>query len=124
VFVVLDVVQYLGIEVGLVRIVDGSGLGEGSLVFVCVLSDLFVFVVSDCEFWLCLLFVGLLVVGFIGMFLYWFIVVGFYCVVGVVCVKIGIFIGVSVFVGMIVDVDGWLFVLVLMVDYVLVSGIL
>ncbi len=121
---VLDAVRGLGVDVGSARIVDGSGLGHGSLVPARVLTDLLVLATGDKEPRLRPILAGLPISGFSGTLADRFTGVRTHRAAGLVRAKTGTLTGVSALAGLTVDADGRMLVLVLMADDVPPAGTL
>ncbi|KQX66262.1 D-alanyl-D-alanine carboxypeptidase/D-alanyl-D-alanine-endopeptidase [Angustibacter sp. Root456] len=121
---VLDAVRGLGIDVGTARIVDGSGLGHGSLVPARVIADLLVLAAGDKDPRLRPILVGLPVSGFSGTLAHRFTGVSTHRAAGLVRAKTGTLTGVSALAGLTVDADGRALVLVFMADDVPPTGTL
>jgi D-alanyl-D-alanine carboxypeptidase/D-alanyl-D-alanine-endopeptidase (penicillin-binding protein 4) len=121
---VMDQVQRLGVDTRGTRIVDGSGLGRGSVVAARTLAQVLTLAASDREPRLRPLLAGLPVAGFSGTLSDRFLASTSHRAAGVVRAKTGTLTGVSALAGVTVDADGRLLVFVLMADHVPVGGTL
>jgi D-alanyl-D-alanine carboxypeptidase/D-alanyl-D-alanine-endopeptidase (penicillin-binding protein 4) len=119
---VMDQVAELGVDVGSAQLVDGSGLGAGSLVPARVLADLLTAAASDDSPTLRPMLAGLPVSGFNGSLSDRFTTPPTHAAAGAVRAKTGTLTGVNALAGTTVDADGRLLVFVLMSDDVPVGG--
>jgi D-alanyl-D-alanine carboxypeptidase/D-alanyl-D-alanine-endopeptidase (penicillin-binding protein 4) len=121
---VLDQVQRLGVDTGSARLVDGSGLGRGSVVPARVLTDVLRLAARDDQPQLRPLLEGLPVSGFSGTLADRFRKRPAAAAAGLVRAKTGTLTGVNTFAGTTVDADGRLLVFAVMADRVPAGGTL
>lgn len=121
---VLDQVQRLGIRTGASRIVDASGLADGSRIAPAVLADVLALAAGTKEPRLRPLLAALPVAGFSGTLAERFDASRTRAAAGVVRAKTGTLTGVSSLAGTTVDADGRLLIFVLMADRVPAGGTL
>ena len=119
---VLDQVQELGVDVGQTRIVDGSGLGRGSVVPARVLGDVLLLAAGPDHPALRPLLAGLPVAGFNGTLAERFRSPRTRAAAGTVRAKTGTLNGAGALAGSTVDADGRLLVFVVMADRVPLAG--
>ena len=119
---VMDQVEQLGVDVRSAHLVDGSGLGAGSLVPSRVLADLLTMSSTDHTPVLRPMLGGLPVSGFNGSLSGRFTTPPTHAAAGAVRAKTGTLTGVNALAGTTVDADGRLLVFVLMSDEVPVGG--